>query len=97
MTTFNQKFSKLVKVSLADQQVKNETDINKNILQSMTKTLEKNSIWTILCSCPLLVLNIVEEHRTKLASTNDMGSQHCIGGRGGVLKVLFKITIIFCH
>ena len=62
----------------------------------MTKILAKTAIWTILCSSPLPVLNNVEEHRTMLASTNDMGSQHCIGGRGGVLKALFKITI-FCH
>ena len=96
MTTLNQKFSKLVKVSLADQYVKNETDINKNILQSMTKILAKTAIWTILCSSPLPVLNNVEEHRTMLASTNDMGSQHCIGGREAVLKTLFKTTI-FCH
>ena len=32
MTTFNQKFSELVEVTLAVQQVKNETENNENIL-----------------------------------------------------------------
>ena len=26
-----------------------------------------------------------------------MGSQHCIGGRGGVCRDFFKVPIIFCH
>ena len=66
------------------------------------KDYGKTAIWTILCFSPLPPLNNVEEQWAKLASTNVMGSQHCIGGGGGggevgVLKALFKIPIIFCH
>ena len=40
----------------------------------------KTAIWTILCFSPLPPLNNVEEQKAKLASSNFVGSQHCIGG-----------------
>ena len=57
----------------------------------------KTAIWTILCLSPLPTLNNVEEQCAKLASSNVVGSQHCIGGEGGILNTLFKTPIIFCH
>ena len=42
----------------------------------------KTAIWTILCFPPLPPLNNVEEQWVKLASSNVMDSQHCIGGDG---------------
>ena len=50
--------------------------------QSVTKIMGKTAIWTILCFSPLPPLNNVEEQWAKLASSNVMGSQHCIGGEG---------------
>ena len=51
-------------------------------LQSLTKIMGKTAIWTIVCSSLLAPLNNVEEQRAKLASSNVIGSQHCIGGEG---------------
>ena len=42
----------------------------------------KTAIWTILCFFPLPPLNDLEEQSEKLASSNAIGSQHCIGGEG---------------
>ena len=67
------------------------------MLQSVTKIMGKTAIWTIMSFSPLLPLNNVEEQWEKLASSNVMSSQHCIGGEGGILNPLFKIPIIFCH
>ena len=50
--------------------------------QSVTKIMGKTAIWTILCFSPLPPLNNVEEQWAKLASSNVIGSQHCIGGEG---------------
>ena len=36
----------------------------------------------ILCFSPLPPLNNIEEQLAKLASSNIMGLQHCIGGEG---------------
>ena len=52
------------------------------MLQSLTKIMEKTAIWTILCFSPLSFLNNVEDQLAKLASSNVIGSQHCIGGEG---------------
>ena len=49
-------------------------------LQSVTKIMGKTAIWTILSFSPLPPLKNVEEQWAKLASSNVMGSQHCIGG-----------------
>ena len=57
----------------------------------------KNGIWAILCFWPLPPLNNVEKQRAKLVSIYVTGSQHCIGGRGGISNTLLKIPIIFCH
>ena len=51
-------------------------------LQSETKIMGKSTIWTIMCFSPLPFLKNVEEQREKLASSNVIGSQHCIGGEG---------------
>ena len=48
--------------------------------QSVTKIMGKTAIWTILCFSPLPLLNNVEEQWAKLAWSNFIGSQHCIGG-----------------
>ena len=50
--------------------------------QSVTKIMGKSAIWTILCFSPLPPLKNVEEQWAKLASSNDIGSQHCIGWEG---------------
>ena len=39
-------------------------------------------MWTTLCFSPLPPLNNVEQQGAKLASSNVIGSQHCIGGEG---------------
>ena len=51
-------------------------------LQSVTKFMWKTAIWTILCFSPLLPLNSVDEQWVKLALSNVMGFQHCIGAEG---------------
>ena len=50
--------------------------------QSGTKIMGKTAIWRILCFSPLLPLNNVDEQWVKLASSNVMGLQHCIEGKG---------------
>ena len=42
----------------------------------------KTAIWTILYFSPVPSLNNVEDQSAKLASSNVIGSQHCIGGEG---------------
>ena len=58
----------------------------KNCLFGATTTTDKNlgktAIWTIVFSSLLAPLNNVEEQRAKLASSNVIGSQHCVGGEG---------------
>ena len=57
----------------------------------------KIAISAILCFSPLPPLNNVDKQLAKLASSYNMGLQHCVGGEGGVLNRLFKSPIIFCH
>ena len=47
------------------------------------KFLGKTAIWIILYFSPLRPLNNVEEQWTKLASSNVIDPQHCLGGEGG--------------
>ena len=49
---------------------------------SVTKFIGKTAIRTILYFLPLPPLNNVEEQSAKLASSNVISSQHCIGGEG---------------
>ena len=65
--------------------------------QSVTKIMGKTGIWTILCFSPLPLLNNVDEQWAKLASSNVMGSEHGIGGKGSILNLLSKIPVIFCY
>ena len=51
-------------------------------LQSVTKFTGKTAIWTFLCFSPLTPLNNVDEQWVKLALSNVMGFQHCIGAEG---------------
>ena len=51
-------------------------------LKPLTKIMGKTAIWTIVFSSLLAPLNNVEEQRAKLASSNVIGSQHCVGGEG---------------
>ena len=51
-------------------------------LQSGTKIKKKTAVWTILCFSLLPLLKNVEEQWVKLASSNIMGLQHCIGAEG---------------
>ena len=51
-------------------------------LQSVTKFTGKTAIWTILRFSPLTPLNNVDEQWVKLALSNVMGFQHCIGAEG---------------
>ena len=50
--------------------------------QSVAKIMGKSAIWTILCFSPLPPLKNIEEQWAKLASSNDIGPQHCIGWEG---------------
>ena len=59
------------------------------MLQSVTKIMGKTAVWTIMSFSPLLPLNNAEEQWAKLASSNVMSSQHCIGGDGGDIKPTF--------
>ena len=43
----------------------------------------KIDIWTMLCLSPLPPFNNVGEQWTKLASSNVIALQHCIGVEGG--------------
>ena len=51
--------------------------------QSVTKIMGKTAIWAILCFYTLPPLNNVDKQRERLESNHVMGSQHCIGGKGG--------------
>ena len=51
-------------------------------LQSVSKIMGKTTIWAILCFSLIPALFNVEEQWVKLAASNVMGSQHCIGGEG---------------
>ena len=51
--------------------------------QSVTKIMGKIDIWTMLCLSPLPPFNNVGEKWTKLASSNVIALQHCIGVEGG--------------
>ena len=53
------------------------------VRQSVTEIMGKTAIWTILCFCPLPPLNNIEEQWARLAPSNVIGLQHCIGGEGG--------------
>ena len=57
----------------------------------------KAAIGTILCFCPLPLLNNVEKQWGKLVPSYVMSLQHCIGGEGGFLNILSNFPIIFCH
>ena len=65
--------------------------------QSVIKIMGKIAIWAISYFYPLPPLNNVEKQPAKFPSSYFMGSQHCIGGRAGLLSIIFKIPIIFCH
>ena len=44
--------------------------------------MRKTAVWTILCFSPLPPLNNFEEQKAKLASSNVVALQYCIGGEG---------------
>ena len=55
--------------------------------QSLTKIMRKYAIWWIFHPFPLSPLNNVVERWKKLRSALFMASQHCIGGKGGILSI----------